>query len=506
MTPASSLLALLIAPPLFGTPTAMTMTMRPPPARPRPVPLLLSPPAGAQRAAGPAGSVMIVEETPGLPLVTLVLAARTGSAVDPKGKEGLAQLGADLARRGAAGRPRAAIEDELDGLGASLHAEVDPDSIRLYGQVLVRNLDPFLDLLADIVLRPDFPEDELDRTRRELISQIEEARNDDRTLCGRFFERRLYGEHPYGHPSEGTSKSLSRVRREDLRAFHRKVFVGGNLIFAAAGGVSLPQLRDRLLARFGKLAPGPVPPPPALPAPARQEGWRLQLVDKPDREQTQIMFGHPSLPANHPDRLALQLVMATFGGRAMNATLMDEVRTRRGLAYGAYMSFQGRRGPGAIRGWVYTAKNRTVTTLKLVLRLYRKLRKEGIPADKLRFMQGYLVGSLASEMDDPGRRLEARVTAEMQRPARRRDRHPARPAARGHRRTGAGRHRPPPGSRPPGHHPGGDLRHGHADADEVEDRRRGHRRGPLRQGLKREALSRQRSAFSAEPEAPSAER
>ena len=83
--------------------------------------------------------------------------------------------------------------------------------------MLARNLDPFLDLLADIVLRPDFPAAELDRTRRELIAQIEEARNDDRTLCGRFFERRLYGaDHPYGHPPEGTAKSLAHLRRDDL--------------------------------------------------------------------------------------------------------------------------------------------------------------------------------------------------------------------------------------------------------------------------------------------------
>jgi zinc protease len=369
---------------------------------------------GATRTTGPAHSVLIVEETPGNPLVTFVVAARSGSAGDPKNKEGLAYLAAEVARRGAAGRSRAAMEDAFDELGASLHVEVDPDATRLWGQVLARNLDPFLDLLADIVLRPDFPAAELDRSRKELVAQIEEARNDDRSLCSRFFERRLYGpDHPYGHPSEGTTRSLPHLRRDDLLAQHRKVFVGENLIFAASGAVTAADLLARLQPRFGKLAAGPVPARPALPAPVRPDGWRLQIVDKPDRQQTQIMFGHPSLPANHPDRLALGLVMASFGGRAMNATLMDEVRTKRGLAYGAYMSFQGRQGPGALRGWVHTAKNRTVTTLKLVLRLFKQLRKQGIPEDRLTFMQGYLVGALASEMDDPSRRLEARVTAEL---------------------------------------------------------------------------------------------
>jgi zinc protease len=373
-----------------------------------------SPEARAQRGPGPGGSLIIVEPAPAMPLITVVVAARTGSAADPQGKEGLAHLAAELARRGAAGRPRAALEDALDALGASLHVEVDPDSIRLWGQVLVRNLDAFLDLLADILLRPDFADKELERTRRELIAQIEEARNDDRGLCGRFFEQRLYGDHhPYAHPPEGTGNSLPRLRREELRDHHKRVFVGQNLIFAASGGITLADLQARLAARFGALTPGPAPAPVALPPPAQQDGWRILLVDKPDRQQTQIMFGHPSLPAQHPDRVALAVAVASFGGRAMNATLMDEVRTRRGLAYGAYMSFGPRRGPGALRAWLFTSQKRTVTALKLVLRLFKKLRKEGISAERLRFVQGYMAGIWASDMDDPSRRLEARVTAEI---------------------------------------------------------------------------------------------
>lgn len=368
--------------------------------------------AGAERGAGPAGSLIIVEPAPALPLVWVTVAARTGSAADPKGKEGLATFAAELARRGAGGQPRAAIDDALDGLGATLAVDVDQDSVRLTGQVLGRHLDAFLDLLADIVLRPDFSPEELGRTRKELVAQLEEARNDNQTLCARFFERRLYGDHPYGRSPEGTVKSLARVRRDDILRQHSRTFAGGNLIFAAAGGITLEDFSGRLQARFAELAPGPAPEPPPLPIPAAHEGWRLQLVDKPDRQQTQIMFGHPTLPASDPDRIPLSLALASFGGRGMTATLMDEVRTKRGLAYGAYMSLASRRGPGAVRGWVFTSVKRTVTTLKLVLRLYRRLRKDGISEDWLRFFQGFVAGAHASDMDDPGRRLDARVTAE----------------------------------------------------------------------------------------------
>jgi zinc protease len=376
----------------------------------------LSPPAeaSARRGPGPSGSLLIVEQTSALPLVTLVVAARTGSASDPRGKEGLVNLAAELARRGAASRTRAALDETLDTLGATLEVEVEPDSVRLVGQVLARHLDEFLDVLADILLRPDFDPRELERTRQEILAQIDELRNDDRALCQRFFERRLYGDHPYGHPPSGTAKSLPRIGRQELASHFKRTFVGKNLVFAASGPLTREEIAARLEARLSKLPAGPAPSPPTLRTPPKPNGWRIQLVDKPDRQQTQIMFGHPAPPATHPDRLALTLALASFGGRGMKSTLMDEVRTKRGLAYGAYMNLSTRRGPGAARGWVFTGAERTVTTLKLVLRLYKQLAKEGVPPERVRFFQGFVAGTYASGMDHPARRLRARVAAEIQ--------------------------------------------------------------------------------------------
>jgi zinc protease len=373
-----------------------------------------TPPARASRAPGPAGSLVIVDESHAVPLIHLELAARTGSADDPRGSEGLLNLAAELARRGTAGRSREQLDEALDALGGRLDVLVDQDSVRLVGEVLARNLEPYLALLADVVLRPDFSAAEFARTRREIQAQIDEVRNDDRALCARFFERRLYGDHPYGRAPDGTEKSLARVRRADAQARFRAAFVGKNLIFGAAGDVTADDFKDKVTRAFAGLPPGRPPPPAAFRTPLTPDGWRIQLVDKPDRQQTQIMLGHGTVPASHPDFLPLTIAFAAFGGRAMKATLMDEVRTRRGLAYGAYMSLVARRGPSAARAWVFTGAQRTVTTLKLVLRLYRRLMKEGVPAERVRFFQNFLAGAYASEMDAPARRLSARVSAAIQ--------------------------------------------------------------------------------------------
>jgi zinc protease len=368
----------------------------------------------ASRAPGPAGSLLIVDESHAVPLVHLELAARTGSADDPRGSEGLINLATELARRGAGGRSRQQIDESLDALGARLDVLVDPDSVRFTGQVLTRNLDAFVALLADLVLRPDFTAAEFARTRREIRAQLDEVRNDDRALCGRYFERRLYGDHPYGRAPDGTEKSLGRIRRQDAEGRFRGAFQGTNLVFGAAGDVTLDDFRAKVSRAFAGLRPGIPSPPPILRPPLPPEGGRIQIVDKPDRQQTQIMIGHATVPAAHPDFLPLTVAFGAFGGRGMKSTLMDELRTKRGLAYGAYMGLVPRRGPGAARAWVFTAAARTVTTLELVLRLYRRLMKDGVPAERVRFFQGFLAGANAPDMDAPERRLSARISAEIE--------------------------------------------------------------------------------------------
>lgn len=362
---------------------------------------------------GPSGSLVLVEENHALPIVTVVVAAAGGAASDPERLEGLSNLAAEGARRGAGTRDRTQLDDALDDLGASLDALVDTESTRFVGRVLSKNLEPFLDLLADVVLRPQFAKGEFERTKRELVAQIAESRNDDRSLCARNFAKRLFGRHPYGQPAEGSEASVARISRTRAQRHFREQFSGSNLIFGAAGAVTPEAFASALAARFGKLPVGrssgagtPRTWPP--------QGWRLQLVDKPDRQQVQLMFGHLGLPPTHPDYVPLLIGLTAFGGQAMNATLMNEVRTQRGWAYGAYMNAIPYRDSGMIRGWVFTGVDHAVDTLKLVLRLYEELVKNPLKDETIGFFKTFLAGSYASDLDGPDARLWRRIAAERQ--------------------------------------------------------------------------------------------
>jgi zinc protease len=378
-----------------------------------------SPPPSATppvvRRPGPAGAQLIIESNNTLPLVHVVVASRSGSAADPRHREGLTNLAAEWARHGAGGKSREQLDAAFDALGATLEVETLPDSTRFEGEVLARNLDAYLALLADVIVRPSFTAAELQRTRREIIAGIDETRNDDRALAVRFFARNLYADHPYGHPPDGLKAALEAARAEEIGAHFRRHFVGKNLVFAFSGDVEPDALATALKRAFRGLSEAPAPPPNALELrePVPPKGWRIQLVDKPDRQQTQLLFGHPAVRASDPDFLPLSIGLAAFGGHAMNTTMMNEIRTKRGLAYGAYLTMSERRGTGAATGWVFSASDKTVTTLRLALKLYVAFMNKGIDADTAEFFKRYLVGSHASAMDDPDHRLAARVTAEI---------------------------------------------------------------------------------------------
>lgn len=374
-----------------------------------------APSPGAIRRAGPAGSLVIVEDDHSVPLVHVIVASRSGSAADPRHREGLTNLGAEWARHGAGGRSRTALDEAFDALGGTLDVRVEQDMTRFEGEVLARNLDAYLALVADILLRPTFDPAEFARTRQEIAGQTDENRNDDRQLCERFFLRNVYGEHPYGHPVDGLKAALEAATAPETAGHFRRHFGGRNLIFAFSGDVDPDALSATLAQTFHGLSAAPAPPPNPLElrAPVPLKGWRIELVDKPDRQQTQLMFGHATLHASDSDFVPLQIAMAAFGGRAMSSTLMDEVRRKRGLAYGAYLILEERRGSGAAMGWVFSGTDKTVAMLKLVLNLYVTFMEKGLSPADVAFFQRFLIGSHASDMDVPEQRLAARVAAEV---------------------------------------------------------------------------------------------
>jgi zinc protease len=357
------------------------------------------------------GATLLVEESHALPLVSIVIALRTGSAFDPHGKEGLARIVGRMLRRGSQGLKATEIEDALDRLGGEISIDLSASSLALQAQVIGRNLEPFIELLAKLIGTPTFPEDELARLKRETHAEILEARDNDRSLATYAFRRALYAGHPYGRSSLGTSSSTASITQEDARAFYARHFARANALVAFAGDVTLEQaggLAEKLLSGL----PVGEPIADAVPPPTPAKGRRLVLVDKPDRTQTQILIGGLGTWPHDDDHVALGVSNAIFGG-TFTSRLMRAVRSDRGWSYGAYARLALDRQRQSFSMWTFPSATDAAPCVALELELLHAWVDRGITQEELDFIKQYLIRSQAFEVDTATKRLHQAIDIEI---------------------------------------------------------------------------------------------
>jgi zinc protease len=354
-------------------------------------------------------TAVFVEESHALPVVSVAISFRSGSAHDPGGREGLARVTGRMLRRGAQGLGAEAIEERIDALGGDLATDTSPSASSVHFEVIRRSLEPFSDLVATLLARPSFPQDQLDRLLRESQAEVVEARDSDRALASRAFRRTLFADHPYGRRVSGTVPSLATIGRADVEAFYRRHFTRANAAVAIAGDVTSAEghaLAERLLAGLpeGAAVPDPVPPPSA------PRGRRLVFVDKPERTQTQMVIGGLGTDAHDADHVALQVGITVFGG-TFTSRLMQEVRAKRGWSYGAYARAGFDRQRDAFAMWSAPAAGDAAACLALELELLHAFRADGVTEDELEFVKRYLVRSHAFEIDTARKRVHQRLEA-----------------------------------------------------------------------------------------------
>jgi zinc protease len=353
-------------------------------------------------------SATLIEAKHDLPLVEVEAALAVGPLEDPQGKEGLTRTACELLRRGAGGRSRAALDDAFDALGASLDVGVQYDYAGFTLKCLARNLDAALALLGDVLARPHLDAEEHEKLRRENLAVLDEVRDDDATLATRYFDRAAIAGHPYGRTAIGTEASLESISRDDVAAWaarnvrREKLLVGfGGDVTAERAHALAARLRDALPT--GGAAPATFSPPPRP-----SGGRRTILVDKPERQQSQILIGHAAPPASHADFLALHVASTVFGGM-FTARLMTEVRVKRGWSYGASFRILKTRVGHTFKLRVFPAAEQTRDTLALVLDMWDEITAKGVTAEEVTFAKAYLEGSWAFEIATPADRVERRI-------------------------------------------------------------------------------------------------
>ena len=279
---------------------------------------------------------MILARRTAVPVVDFNLLLDAGYAADQFALPGTARMALDMLDEGTTSRTALEIAETLEGLGTTLAARSGLDTSSVTMSTLKENLDASLDLFADVVLRPSFPEAEFDRRCRQQLAAIAREKVQPTGMAMRVFPRLLYGEgHAYGQPltGSGSEAALQALGLDGLRAFHETWFRPGNATLIVVGDVTLAELEPALEARFGAWEPGEVPRK-NLGAVGRQPETVVYLIDRPDSEQSIIFAGHVAPPKSDARDLQIETVNDILGG-SFTARVNMNLREDKGWSYGA---------------------------------------------------------------------------------------------------------------------------------------------------------------------------
>jgi zinc protease len=357
------------------------------------------------------GTVTLLEASHAVPLVSIVVALRGGSAGDPAGKTGLSRITMRMLRRGCEGLTSEQIDARIDLLGAEMAVDTSHSTVAIHAQVIARNLDAFVDLLARMLATPTFDASELAKLQRESVAEIVEARDSDRIVAQKALQRTLFEGHPYGRSSGGTVASVSAIGRDDVLAFYRRAVVKKNVVLGISGDVTA----DRAAAvaeRIVSALPVGGAYPDDVVEPTMKPGRRLLLVDKPERTQTQILVATLGTSPYDDDHVPLVVANAVFGG-TFTSRLMREIRSKRGWSYGASARTGVDRHRQSWVMWTFPSAADCGPCLKLSLELLDTWVSGGVTPREVAFIQRYLVRSHAFEVDTASKRLHHALDVEL---------------------------------------------------------------------------------------------
>ena len=354
----------------------------------------------AHREVLPNGVVLLVAERAAIPIVVVRAYVGAGSVCDPADAGGLASLTADLLTRGSARRTGPELDRAIEFVGGSLEGGASRDGATIGLSVLRKDLALGLDLLAEVLREPAFPEAELARRSEEIAAGIQLSEQDPQAVASRAMAELLYPGHPYSRPVSGTVESVRRLTRERVVAFHRENYRPDALVISVVGDVTRDEIRRDLLARFGGWAApatsrAPIPPAPASPP---VEARRIER----DLTQATVSLARPSISQDHPDYFPLVVANYILGGGSASR-LYTKVREERGLAYSVYSALgPGRYGSAYFVG-LQTRLEAVDEAVRLVKEELARMMREPVPAREVELAKAYLIGSYALRTDTSGK-------------------------------------------------------------------------------------------------------
>ncbi len=353
-----------------------------------------------QRVVSPGGIEAWLVEDHRNPIISLDMTFRGGAALDPVGKEGLANLVSGLIDEGAGDLDSQAFQGQLQDLSIGLSFSAGLDTFSGDLKTLTENRDTAFELLRLALNEARFDAEPIARIRSQILAVLARNSEDPGTIVRRTLNKVLFPEHAYGRPTSGTTESVTGLTVEDLRRFTAERFARDVLMVGVVGDITAKDLAGLLDATFLGLPATAAPVDLADTTPSGEGG--VVVVDK-DVPQSIVAFGHEGIGRADPDYYTAYVVNYILGGGAFSARLHKEIREKRGLAYSVYSYLNPLDHAALVVGGVATQNERVSESLDLIRAEWRRMAEDGPSAEELRDAKVYLTGSFPLRFSSSGR-------------------------------------------------------------------------------------------------------
>jgi zinc protease len=333
-----------------------------------------------------------------LPYVSYTMLLGSGSAQDPEGQEGISAFVAEMLDKGTRKRSAPQIADELGKLGADFDASASVDYTTVTLSGLANQADQLLSNLVEVVTEPAFTDTEIERTRKNILAQLERRMDQPEGFASVAWEEFLYGTHPYANPTYGRIKTVRELKKKNLIQHYLRFYRPNNTILAVVGKFT-PELRKRVETEFGSWEKREIPAP-QFPVVAPIKGLEILVADKPGLTQSQVRLGALGIKRQNPDFLAIRVANTILGG-AFASRLNDRIRKELGLTYGIHSLFEARETQGPFEISTFTKNQSVGQTVTETMKLLRDFKDKGVNREEVERAKGYLKGVFPTAIETP---------------------------------------------------------------------------------------------------------
>lgn len=361
------------------------------------------------------GLRVFLVENRSTPSIAMNLTVLAGARDESEEFAGTAMMASRLLDEGTETRTSLEIADAIESVGGAIDTDCTFDRFAVFLAVLSRDIDLGLALVADMLRNPVFSPESIDNERQRTLAEIRSAMDRPQVVTGWAFNESVYGAHPLHRPVHGYPESIARIGREQLRAFHSRHVVPGNVLLALVGDFRVSEMQTRLEQVFGSWSSGPPPGGGTGPAPKPLTGVNARFL-KQESQQAHIYYGHLGISRSDPEYYALQVMDTILGaGAGLTARIPHKLRDEQGLAYTTFASITSSASSeiGKFLAYIATSPENVAAAIDGFIAEIDRIRSEPVSREELDDARAYLTGSFVFSFESNAQIARFLINAEL---------------------------------------------------------------------------------------------